>query len=151
MGRHGAACSPCSMSTCAFERAVSTRKRYTGMVRMQCRALSLASSSMENPFTHIRLRLARLLPVVLSVALTAQAVHAQALPPSSSSRTSILPAPTGSYGVGVVAHGVTDPRRREIFTADTSDIRRFPVRVYYPAAKASCAPGAYFPPNLAEV
>ena len=118
---------------------------------MQRRALSLASSSMENLFTHIRLRLARLLPVVLSVALTAQTVHAQALPPSSSSRTSILPAPTGGYGVGVVAHGVTDPRRREIFTADTSDIRRFPVRVYYPAAKASCAPGAYFPPNLAEV
>ncbi len=118
---------------------------------MQCRALSLASSSMENPFTHIRLRLARLLPVVLSVALTAQAVHAQALPPSSSSRTSILPAPTGSYGVGVVAHAVTDPRRREIFTLDTSDLRRFPVSVYYPIAKGACAPGPYFPAGLAEV
>ena len=62
-----------------------------------------------------------------------------------------MPAPTGSYGVGVVAHAVTDPRRREIFTPDTSDIRRFPVRVYYPAAKGACAPGAYFPPKLAEV
>src|SRR3712207_8778723 len=43
------------------------------------------------------------------------------------------------------------PRRREIFTPDASDVRRFPVFVYYPAAKGACAPGAYFPPKLAEV
>jgi dienelactone hydrolase len=82
---------------------------------------------------------------------TAQAVRAQAPAPSSSSKTSVLPAPTGSYGVGVVAHAVMDPRRREIFTLDTSDVRRFPVLVYYPAAKGACAPGPYFPPKLAEV
>jgi hypothetical protein len=46
---------------------------------------------------------------------------------------------------------VTDPPRREIFTPDTSDIRRFPVRVYYPAAKEACVPGVYFPPRLADV
>ena len=64
---------------------------------------------------------------------------------------SILPAPIGRGKVGIVAHAVTDPRRREIFTPDPSDVRRFPVFVYYPAAKGACAPGAYFPPKLLEV
>jgi pimeloyl-ACP methyl ester carboxylesterase len=81
------------------------------------------------------------------VSLTTRAAQAQA----SSSRLSLLPAPTGIYGVGVVTHAASDPRRREIFTLDTSDIRRFPVFVYYPVAKGACAPGPYFPPNLAEV
>lgn len=70
---------------------------------------------------------------------------------SSSPKKVILPAPTGSYGIGVIAHAVTDPRRREIFTLDTSDIRRFPVFVYYPVAKGTCAPSVFFPPKLAEV
>jgi pimeloyl-ACP methyl ester carboxylesterase len=83
--------------------------------------------------------------------VSADAIQAQAPATSSSTRTSVLPAPTGSYGVGVVAHSVTDPRRREIFTPDTSDIRRFPVFVYYPVAKGACTPAAYFPPKLAEV
>ena len=91
-------------------------------------------------------RLVKFAAALSFAGVTVQALHAQA--PIA---TSILPAPTGSYGVGVVAHTVTDPRRREIFTADTSDIRRFPVRVYYPSAKAACAPGPYFPPALGEV
>ena len=92
--------------------------------------------------------------IILALALggvPAAAVHAQAPAGSSASQASILPAPTGSHGVGVVAHAISDPRRREIFTLDTSDIRRFPVFVYYPVAKGACAPGAYFPPRLAEV
>lgn len=81
---------------------------------------------------------------------TASGVGAQASG-QSTARSAILPAPTGSYGVGVVALSVTDPRRREIFTPDPSDIRRFPVRVYYPAAKGACAPAVYFPPELARI
>jgi hypothetical protein len=93
---------------------------------------------------------AKIILALSLVGVRAAAVDAQAPAASSPSRTSILPAPTGSYGVGVVAHAVTDPRRREIFTPDTSDVRRFPVRVFYPVAKGACAPGAYFPPRLAE-
>jgi hypothetical protein len=72
---------------------------------------------------------AKIILALSFVGATAQAVRAQAPAPSSSSTTSVLPAPTGSYGIGVVAHAVRDPRRREIFTPDTSDIRRFPVLV----------------------
>jgi predicted dienelactone hydrolase len=62
-----------------------------------------------------------------------------------------LPAPTGSYGVGVYAQTIADPTRREIFTRDPSDIRRLPVRVFYPIQKGSCRPQPYFPPELAAV
>jgi pimeloyl-ACP methyl ester carboxylesterase len=92
----------------------------------------------------------RVLKIVVALPLAAfapSAVRAQ----SPTASTAVLPAPTGSYGVGVVAHTVTDPRRREIFTPDASDIRRFPVFIYYPAAKGTCAPAPYFPPALAEV
>lgn len=89
--------------------------------------------------------------VTLSLALLAGTAQTEAPIPPSSSTTFILPAPTGTYGIGVVAHTIIDPRRREIFTPDTSDIRRFPVRVFYPAKKGACAPAAYFPPALAVV
>ena len=92
---------------------------------------------------------ARLLTVsILAAASSAVTAHAQ---PAASARDAVLPAPTGNYGIGVVARTVTDPRRREIFTPDTSDIRRFPVFVYYPAAKGACTPNVFFPPILAEV
>src|SRR5687767_7181952 len=81
--------------------------------------------------------------------IAVQAAAAQAQAPAAA--TAILPAPTGSFGVGFVTHAVTDPRRREIFTTDSSDVRRFLVAVYYPAAKGACAPAAYFPPKVAEV
>ncbi|MES2521274.1 MAG: alpha/beta fold hydrolase [Gemmatimonadota bacterium] len=96
-------------------------------------------------------RTAKIILALSFVGVTAATVQAQSPAPPSASKTAILPAPTGSYGVGVVGHTVTDGRRREIFTLDTTDVRRFPVRVYYPAAKGACAPSAYFPPDLAAV
>jgi pimeloyl-ACP methyl ester carboxylesterase len=59
-----------------------------------------------------------------------------------------LPAPTGPHGIGRIGFTVDDPVRREIFTPDPSDTRRFPVWVYYPSAAGGCAPHAYFPPEL---
>jgi predicted esterase len=82
--------------------------------------------------------------------LGVSALRVEAQPPASLT-SSILPAPTGNYGVGVTSHAITDPRRREIFTVDTTDVRRFPVFVFYPATKGTCAPATYFPPRVAEV
>ncbi|HYW31502.1 MAG TPA: alpha/beta fold hydrolase [Gemmatimonas sp.] len=97
------------------------------------------------------LRAAQFLLAMSFVGVTAGVARSRSPAPSSASKTSVLPAPTGSYGVGVVAHTITDRRRREIFTLDTSDVRQFPVRIYYPVGKGTCAPAPYFPPALAEV
>jgi pimeloyl-ACP methyl ester carboxylesterase len=62
-----------------------------------------------------------------------------------------LPAPTGRYGIGVHAETIVDTTRREVFTNDPGDYRRFPVRIYYPARKGACATRNYMPKELAAV
>lgn len=90
----------------------------------------------------------RKLIVALSlIGCPASALKAQSA--AAGSGGAVLPAPTGTYGIGIVAHDVKDPRRREIFTTDSADRRRFPVYVYYPAAKGGCAPSTYFPAGVA--
>jgi predicted esterase len=76
----------------------------------------------------------------LSAIVFAAAAMAQA-----PAKTATLPAPTGQYGIGVYAQTISDPTRREIFTKDLLDVRRLPVRVYYPARKGTCAPRLYLP------
>ncbi|HEY0112813.1 MAG TPA: alpha/beta fold hydrolase [Allosphingosinicella sp.] len=74
--------------------------------------------------------------------------NVQAAPPSATTVFE-LPRPTGKYPVGTYMAAVTDPDRREIFTADPADRRRVALQVYYPAAKG-CAPQPYIPSALAD-
>jgi dienelactone hydrolase len=86
---------------------------------------------------------AKLLAAIPALVFAASAGLAQ-----SGAKTATLPAPTGQYGVGVYAQTISDATRREIFTKDPNDVRRLPVRVYYPVRKGTCAPRLYLPEAL---
>ncbi len=59
----------------------------------------------------------------------------------------ITPAPTGPYKVGTLTLTLTDPSRKELYSGNPNDPRKFMIQVWYPARPAADAQPAPWMPN----
>jgi len=91
--------------------------------------------------------------IVVAIAIASVAVTRAAAPTPQTETAGAfdLPAPTGPYPVGTTTWRVTDPARKETFTA-TGEPRQVEVHAWYPAAAPrKGAPAPYLRDGLAEV